>query len=434
MQTGSGIVTNLWHSARRNSDFMMLFADRVYKHCFNKGKLTDVASRARWQTLNNFISKAIVAESARWGDALGDGVTRTKNDHWQPEITRIDNLMNGNVQRFITALRAQGYYPSINPPDFSREGGAVSAGTQLTLSNPNGSGIIYYTINGDDPRLPGGNLSPSAIVYSGPITIGNNLVVKARIRNGNLWSALHEDAYTVSTNVAPVLSAIGNKPVVLGQTLSFTATATDDAAQTLTYSLVNAPGGASIGTSSGVFSWTPAAAGNATFTVRVTDNGNPPMMDEEQITVSVSSATAPVVNSFTLVNASNEQDLMTLTNNAVLNLGTLSSTALNVRANAGNAASVKMVLSGAQSKTIIENVVPFALYGDANGNYNAWTPVVGSYTLTATPYSATGAKGTAGAPLAINFTVTNQAPATITQKGDLNVATVLGQVEEQQKV
>ncbi|RYZ44551.1 MAG: T9SS type A sorting domain-containing protein, partial [Chitinophagaceae bacterium] len=63
-----------------------------------------------------------------------------------------------------------------------------------------------------------------------------------------------------------------------------------------------------------------------------------------------------------------------------------------------------------------------------------WTPVVGSYTLTATPYSATGGKGTAGAPLAISFTVTNQAPATITQKGDLNVATVLGQVEEQQKV
>ncbi len=434
MQTGSGIVTNLWHSARRNSDFMMLFADRVYKHCFNKGKLTDVASRARWQTLNNFISKAIVAESARWGNALGDGVTRTKNDHWQPEITRIDNLMNGNVQRFITALRSQGYYPSINPPDFSREGGAVSAGTQLTLSNPNGAGTIYYTTNGIDPRLPGGNLSPSAIVYAGSITIGSNLAVKARVRNGNSWSALHEESYTVSANAAPVLGAIGSKSVVVGQTLSFTVTATDDPAQTLTYSLVNAPGGASIGASSGVFSWTPAAAGNVSFTVRVTDNGNPAMWDEEQITVSVSSATAPLVNSFTLVNASNEQDLMTLTNNAVLNLGTLPSTALNVRANASNAVSVKLVLSGAQSKTIIENVVPFALYGDANGNYNAWTPVVGSYTLTATPYSATGGKGTAGAPLTINFTVTNQAPVNTTQRGDLSEATVMGQVEAQQKV
>jgi hypothetical protein len=194
-QTGTGVLTNLWHSLRKNSDFMALFADRVYRSCFNNGQLTDAVSRARWQTLNNYIKNAIIGESARWGDAVGDGITRTKNDYWQPEVDRVDGLMNGNVQRFITALRAQGYYPSIDAPDFSREGGTRTSNLQLTITNPNASGIIYYTTNGSDPRLPGGGLSASAITYTGAIDIQNDTTIKARIKDGNTWSAMHEGTY-----------------------------------------------------------------------------------------------------------------------------------------------------------------------------------------------------------------------------------------------
>jgi hypothetical protein len=57
---------------------------------------------------------------------------------------------------------------------------------------------------------------------------------------------------------------------------TFTATGSDGdlPAQTLAYSLVGAPSGASIGGSSGVFSWTPTEAqgpGSFPFTVRVSD-------------------------------------------------------------------------------------------------------------------------------------------------------------------
>lgn len=94
-------------------------------------------------------------------------------------------------------------------------------------------------------------------------------------------------------NDAPVLNHIGNKTVVKGSKLTFTATATDvDAGQTKTYSLVNAPSGASIGTGSGVFSWTPATAGSFTFTVKVTDNGSPRLSDTESITVTVTNPPA----------------------------------------------------------------------------------------------------------------------------------------------
>ncbi len=90
-------------------------------------------------------------------------------------------------------------------------------------------------------------------------------------------------------NSAPVLSAIGDKSLFLGQTLSFTADATDaDAGQTLSYSLgVGAPPTASIGSLNGAFSWTPVTVGTNFITVRVTDNGSPQANDSETIVVRV---------------------------------------------------------------------------------------------------------------------------------------------------
>ncbi|GAB2851675.1 InlB B-repeat-containing protein [Hymenobacter ruber] len=199
--TGTNTIAKIWHAARRNPDFMQLFADRVYRNCFNNGGLTDAASRARWAAVNNYISTAIVDESARWGDALGDGTTRTKNGYWTPEINRVDALMNGNVNRFISALVAQGYYPSLAPPTFSQEGGAVAPGFQLTITNPNGAGTIYYTTDGTDPEAAGGALGSSAVAYAGPFTISGSQAVKARVRNGSAWSALHEAPFTISGQI-----------------------------------------------------------------------------------------------------------------------------------------------------------------------------------------------------------------------------------------
>ncbi|MCU0381542.1 MAG: chitobiase/beta-hexosaminidase C-terminal domain-containing protein, partial [Chitinophagaceae bacterium] len=199
-QSASSDMTKIWHSARDNSDFMMQFADRVYKHCFNNGKLTDNASRQRWQTLNNFISNAIIAESAKWGDAIDDGITRTKNDHWLPEVNRVDGLMVGNVDRFIAALRQEGYYPSVDAPIFNREGGITPAGSTLTITNPGGPGTIYYTTDGSDPRVSGGNVSPIAILYTGvPIALSGNITIKSRILNGTTWSAIQEASFFVPT-------------------------------------------------------------------------------------------------------------------------------------------------------------------------------------------------------------------------------------------
>lgn len=96
----------------------------------------------------------------------------------------------------------------------------------------------------------------------------------------------------VIPNTAPSLTAISDKLVHAGQTVAFIASATDaeSAYQILTYSLSNAPAGASLNPASGAFSWTTTntlVPGTNILTVRVTDNGTPPLSDAETFAVIV---------------------------------------------------------------------------------------------------------------------------------------------------
>jgi hypothetical protein len=129
-------------------------------------------------------------------------------------------------------------------------------------------------------------------------------VYSVTVRVTDSGSPLMSDSEAISitvneVNVAPVLAPIGNKVVNEGSPVTFTATATDAdiPAQTLAYSLdPGAPAQATINPSTGAFTWTPGEAdgpGVFNVTVRVTDNGSPPLDDSEAITVTVNEANSP---------------------------------------------------------------------------------------------------------------------------------------------
>ncbi len=107
---------------------------------------------------------------------------------------------------------------------------------------------------------------------------------------------------------APNFLAGGNRPPVLDPQPSrtvpelsraqFTLTATDpDAGQQLTFTLgTDAPAGAALDASTGVFAWTPTEAqgpGEYTFTVIVTDNGTPPRSASGLVTLTVTEVNEP---------------------------------------------------------------------------------------------------------------------------------------------
>ncbi|MHC4619420.1 MAG: Calx-beta domain-containing protein, partial [Planctomycetota bacterium] len=185
--TGYTIV-DVWLALFDNEDFRLLFADRVYKHCFNGGALTDENAQARWNAIVDHIDEAAICEAVR----------RSKDPN--PEV--VD--MNGFVDIFINALRTWAepaypginLYPDIDPPTFNQHGGHVAGGFGLTMTNPSGAGTIYYTLDGADPRAPGSG-SPVGTPYGGAITLNQSRHVKARVYYSGEWSALNEATFAV---------------------------------------------------------------------------------------------------------------------------------------------------------------------------------------------------------------------------------------------
>ncbi len=231
---GAGAV---FQKLRTSAEFRLLFADRVYKHCFNDGVLSLAAAQERYRRITNWIDKAIVAESARWGDVKmttpygstlqqpnpltdinhimyppvphGPNYYFTREDSW---IVERDNVINNylpaihnmaNSYALIRVLRAKSLYPELDPPEFGingvpQHGGPISPGAVLTLMNPNGRGTIYYTLDGSDISTKLGTRGPRPVQYLGPITLSENAHLKARILDRDQGSALNEAMYIAS--------------------------------------------------------------------------------------------------------------------------------------------------------------------------------------------------------------------------------------------
>lgn len=205
----SGLQTKL----DDNAQYRMDFADRVFRHLVAAdGALTPAANIARWQRWQALMDRAIVAESCRWGDyrrdvhRYADGAYElyTREDHWRRENERLVNSYFVNRGEIVLRqLRTAGLYPDFEPPAFNRPGGRVPPGFSLTLNG--GQGTIYYTTDGSDPRVYGsGAVSPQAVVYNGPLTLDQSLVVRTRLLRGSTWSALNEAAFTVGEPGLPL--------------------------------------------------------------------------------------------------------------------------------------------------------------------------------------------------------------------------------------
>jgi hypothetical protein len=104
------------------------------------------------------------------------------------------------------------------------------------------------------------------------------------------------------SNTPPVLAAISDRIIGVGQTLAFTASATDNdqPPQTLTFSLLAGPTHATLDTNSGAFSWRPWVTDSDTtnsITLKVADSGTPSMSATQTFTVTVNPLTIPTLSS-----------------------------------------------------------------------------------------------------------------------------------------
>jgi hypothetical protein len=111
---------------------------------------------------------------------------------WAQEIDFMKNWLSDRLAWIDSQFPA--------PPAFNENGGEVEAGFELTIDHPYAQtdGMIFYTLDGSDPRLPGGGVSPAAVEYTGSITLTEDVVVRTRARRG-AWSAINEAEFHVES-------------------------------------------------------------------------------------------------------------------------------------------------------------------------------------------------------------------------------------------
>ncbi len=181
--------------------YKLRFADRAQKHLFNGGALDPSVAIARWREIAAQVSGAILAESARWGDAKS-ATPRTVAD-WSAAVSAVEtSFITPRRTTLITQLRARGLYPSLDAPAFSVAGGIVPAGTGVTITAPAAT-TVTYTVDGSDP------MEPTALAYSTPVVLNGTLVTlkaRARLTSTGEWSALTETAFTIGA----IPAAVGN--------------------------------------------------------------------------------------------------------------------------------------------------------------------------------------------------------------------------------
>jgi hypothetical protein len=168
---------------------------------------------------------------------------------------------------------------------------AISATVNVSGPALSGSGTEYqfgltnYTPGNEDPPWP-----TSTNLISG---LGNSFTVSV-------------PAYTIvdlliPTNTPPILAAISNQQVNVGQTVAFTASATDtdQPVPTLNYILLSAPTNATLNSNSGAFFWRPfVTQANTTnlISLQVSDNETPPLTATDDFSIVVNPITLPTLS------------------------------------------------------------------------------------------------------------------------------------------
>ena len=183
-------------------DYKMSWIDAVQKHLLDKdGALTLEKSLERWNKRQNEIYKSILMEAARWGQ----GYTRNT---WLNECAYITyNFIPQSIPYLIDQLKARKWFPLIETPVFQSISKISSDKFSIHLS---AASDVYYTRDGSDPRLPGGEINPLATLiqyekflddYGQPkeytLLANEWTLIKARAWNGGEWSALAEIDTTV---------------------------------------------------------------------------------------------------------------------------------------------------------------------------------------------------------------------------------------------
>ncbi|MGY8687970.1 MAG: CotH kinase family protein, partial [Verrucomicrobiales bacterium] len=141
-----------------NSRYIAQFTKRAEEVFFEGGPLTPAVSLARLEAREKTIDQAIIAHSARWGDAAS-GSARTR-ETWLGGVQEIKEFIATRNDTLIRQLHGRGWYTGLPAPRFNRKDDLVGKGFKWFVVG--GEGEIYVTTDGSDPRDAEGKPSATA--------------------------------------------------------------------------------------------------------------------------------------------------------------------------------------------------------------------------------------------------------------------------------
>jgi hypothetical protein len=169
-----------WNRLFEDTNFWQRYIDRWY--VLRAGPFSTAGLNATIDAMAAEIREAQVRNFAKWTSV------RPRFGGFQGEIDHLKQWLQTRCRWIDSQFVA--------PPAILPAGGRVQTGTQVTLVNPHAGGILYYTLDGSDPRLP-----RSVHVYAGPIAIAESTQIKARVlvagNSYSPWSGLAEAIFDV---------------------------------------------------------------------------------------------------------------------------------------------------------------------------------------------------------------------------------------------
>ena len=160
---GGGFFTELWWDRMfRDPNFWQAWIDRWQST--RAAQLSDRNINAMIDLFALQVKESAERDFTRWRQAK-------RGRSQEGEILHLKNWLWERTTFMDTNL--------LSRPQWTRAGGYFVEGVDLGMIGPEGS-TIYYTLDGSDPRLPGGIVSPTAISYNGPIKLRTDTVVRAR--------------------------------------------------------------------------------------------------------------------------------------------------------------------------------------------------------------------------------------------------------------
>ncbi len=171
-----------WQRLFTDPDFWQRWIDRwtdLRREAFTTNRFN-----AWVDTLGNQARQAQTRQVVRWsGESTPRSGTASANGYWhsfpgtyQGELDFLKRWLGDRVHFIDTNF--------LRSPVFSSAGGPIAPGFQLTITAPTieANTTTYYTLDGTDPRLPGGRVNPLATSNRGTLllTLTNNARVFAR--------------------------------------------------------------------------------------------------------------------------------------------------------------------------------------------------------------------------------------------------------------